>query len=131
MMLTLAFQYSSLVFIAVVGVLQAAAGRNNLRGLLFFKRTGSAYIFAILTTIPVLAAFFRWNYGNATGVIEGSQQAGLFALSTFIALIFTLVLSSLIKHRYGIVPSLEKKGLNVLVTTNYFRALRTKYSSKR
>jgi hypothetical protein len=131
MIFTLALKYGGLVFIAVVGVLQAAAAHNNLRGLLFFKNKSSAYLWAALTTGAALAAFFTWNYLFPTGIIEGSQQTGLFALSALAALIFTLIISSVVKSRFGRDAEVEKGGLEVLNRTSYFSALRAKYLGKR
>ena len=96
-MLHLALIYSGLVFCAVAGVLQAAAAYNNLKGMLFFKKKVPAYIFAGLTIGFSLFVFFVWNYRYPTGMIEGSQQAGYFALATAVAVIFTLILSAIIK----------------------------------
>ena len=131
MMLTLAIKYAFLVFIAVVGILQAAAAHNKLQGLLFFKNKNYAYLWTILTVSPTLAVFFTWNYHSATGVIEGSQQAGLFTLSALAALIFTLAVSSFIPHRFGRTLEAGRRGLEVLNRTNYFSALRAKCGGKR
>jgi hypothetical protein len=131
MMLTLGLKYGGLVFVAVVGVLQAAAARNNLHGLLFFKNKTWAYLWAVLTTGFALAIFFTWNYHFSTGVIEGSQQAELFALWALAALIFTLILSSLIKYRFGRAAEAGKGGIETLNRISYFGALKGKYSGKR
>jgi hypothetical protein len=131
MMLTLGLKYGGLVFVAVVGVLQAAAARNNLHGLLFFKNKSWAYLWALLTTGFALAIFFTWNYHFATGIIEGSQQAELFALWALAALIFTLIVSSLIKYRSARTSEASKGGIETLHETSYFGALRAKYFGKR
>jgi hypothetical protein len=131
MMLTLGLKYGGLVFVAVVGVLQAAAARNNLHGLLFFKNKTWAYLWAVLTTGFALAVFFIWNYHFATGIIEGSQQAELFALWALAALIFTLIVSSLIRYRFGQTTEATKEGLEALNHSSYFGALRAKYFGKR
>jgi hypothetical protein len=130
-MIHLAMQYVALVFVAILGVLQAAAAHNNLQGLLFFKRRWHAYLVTALTTGPALGVFFSWNYHFATGLIEGSQQAGLCALSGLLALIFTLALSSLIKSRLGTGPENERRGLEALNHSSYFSAVRSRISGKR
>ena len=94
-MLHLALVYCGLVFVAVTGTLQAAAAYNDFYGLLFFRRKLPAYLFALATVGFSLYVFFVWNYHYATGVIEGSQQAGFFAVSSGAAVIFTLVAASL------------------------------------
>jgi hypothetical protein len=113
---SLSFKYALLVFIGVMGVLQAAASYNDLRGVLFFKNKNIGYIFAVLAIGGSLVSFFTWNYVYETGVIQGSEQAGLFAMATAVAFIFTLLLSSAIK--YAQLKSQEKhpRGLDALKT---------------
>ncbi|OGO32605.1 MAG: hypothetical protein A2Z29_05015 [Chloroflexi bacterium RBG_16_56_11] len=97
MIIPISLKYGLLVFVGVTGVLQAAACHNNLRGLVFFKNRYIAYIFAILAAGGSLASFFAWNYLFETGVIAGSEQAGIFVLSAFIAVVCTILVSSAIK----------------------------------
>ena len=102
----LSWEYSLLVFVAVLGVIQVAAANSGLRGLLFapgavrirFWPTGKrweltyrhfSYLFAAVTVLPALGFFFVWNSHNATGIIQGSEQAGLFILSTAMGSTFT------------------------------------------
>ena len=98
-MLETSLDYSILVFVAVVGLVQAAVTYNNVSRLSFFKQKRVAYISAVLLTGGALTGFFTWNYWEVTGVVEGSQQFGLFVLSSFIALVFTYSLGSLINSR--------------------------------
>jgi hypothetical protein len=126
----LSLKYSALVFIAVVGVLQAAAGYNNLRGLLFFKRSLYAYIFAIITIAVPLGFFFTWNYMFATGDIAGSQQAGLFFFSAMAAIIFTLIISSLINIKYFSDRATQLTGLDALREGAFFRTLWERITGK-
>jgi hypothetical protein len=131
MMLTLAIRYCLLVFIAVLGVMQAAAAHNNLEGLLFFKYKRYAYLWALLTAGSSLAVFFTWNYHFETGVIEGSQQAWMFAVSAFAALLFTLAVSSLLKYRLGKSDRVPARGLEGLNRSSFVHALRTRYAGKK
>jgi hypothetical protein len=125
-MFLLSFRYSLFVFVAVVGILQAASSYNNLQGLSFFKKKLTGYLFALVTTGSALTAFFTWNYWLATGIIEGSQQFGLFILSALVALIFTLALSSAIKHsNFNLVIS-PTEGIESLKNTTIFRIWRKK-----
>jgi hypothetical protein len=126
----LALIYSGLVFCAVTGVIQAAAAHNNLRGILFFQKNITAYIFACLTCGFSLFVFFIWNYRYETGVIEGSQQAGLFALSAVLAIIFTLVLSSIIKFSSLQERSSGLTGLAFFKKATLFSIFRRKLVSK-
>ena len=113
----LAVEYSLLVFMSGVGVLQAAAAHNGLRGLLFLPYQAFnlplrmwpsgyrllpgfswGYLLSAALIIPVMVDFFFWNHRNAVGIIEGVQQAGLFFLSMLSAVVFTLLAGSLVNH---------------------------------
>jgi hypothetical protein len=131
MFTALSLKYSALVFIAVMGVLQGAAGYNNLRGLRFFQRSLYAYIFAIITIGVSLGFFFAWNYMFATGDIAGSQQSGLFVLAAVAAIIFTLIISSLINIRYYSQRAVQLTGLDVLREGTFIRTLWERITSKR
>jgi hypothetical protein len=130
-MVDLAIKYGFLIFVAVVGTLQAAAAHSNLQGLLFFKNKRYAYLWAVVTVGSCLAVFFTWNYHFATGVIEGSQQAGMFAAAAFAALVFTLVASSLIQFRLRTIPAVGRPGLEALNHSNYFRAVLARCGAKK
>ena len=54
----LGLKYFCLAFVAIIGVIQAAAAYNNLNGLLFFRRHVFAYIFAGVAVIVPLVFFF-------------------------------------------------------------------------
>jgi hypothetical protein len=84
--------YSVLVFTAVVGLLQVSSSYNGSLLFSFFKEKYIAVIFTILTTGGSLVAFFTWNYWGETGVVEGSQQFGLFLLSALLAVVFSSLL---------------------------------------
>jgi len=131
MMLTLAVKYSCLVFIGVLGVLQAAAAYNGLQGLLFFKHKRSAYLWTLFTTGSTLGVFFTWNYHSPTGIIEGSQQAWMFTLSAFGSLLFTLAVSSLLKYRLRGPNGNFVRGLEALNHSNFVNALRARYEGKK
>jgi hypothetical protein len=91
--------YSVLVFTAVVGLLQVSSSYNGSLLFTFFKEKYIAVIFAILTTGGSLVAFFTWNYWGQTGVVEGSQQFGLFLLSALVAVVFSASVSLLIRNK--------------------------------
>ena len=124
MLVRLYLEYCGPVLIAGIGVLQAAAAYNNLSGLRFFRSKGISYTFSILALIPAGYYFFTWNQQRANGVIEGSQQAACFSLSIFLALLFTLLISSLINHKTLHQDDVMEEGLNALHKTTYFRAIR-------
>jgi hypothetical protein len=91
--------YTVLVFLAGVGVIQAAAAYSGLRGLLFLRRQGSSYVLAAVLTGWPLALFFNWNERWATGVIQGTEQTVIFMLGMAAALLSTLLLASLLNRR--------------------------------
>jgi hypothetical protein len=123
MLIRLSLEYCYLVFIAGVGILQAAAAWNDLKGLLFYRNKGCSYLFSALAVIPALIYFFTWNKGHATGIIEGSQQALLFTGSVFLAVFTTLLISSLINHNLR-QPAIRKKGLEALREISFYSALK-------
>ncbi|MES0278521.1 MAG: hypothetical protein ABUK03_02100, partial [Dehalococcoidales bacterium] len=94
-MAALALEYFALVFAASLGVFQAAAAYNGLRGLSFFSRPTWGYLLAVFTTGPALAALFTWNLRNAPGIIEGGEQFILLSLAVLAAYVLTLVAASL------------------------------------
>ena len=130
MLIPISLKYGLLVFVGVTGILQAAAGYNNLRGLLFFKNKHVAYIFALLAVSGSLYAFFSWNYLFETGVIAGAEQAGIFVLSTFIALVSTLVFSSAIKSTSFKNRGVHPRGLDALREATIFHIFWDKVNGK-
>jgi hypothetical protein len=136
----LATEYSILVFVAVLGVIQAAAANAGLRGLLFapgtvrirFFPSGRrwtltylhfSYLFAAITVLPALGFFFVWNSHNATGIIQGSEQAGFFVLSTAAGGVFSLVASSLINQWRLQNNQAQAQGLEALKDITWFQAV--------
>jgi hypothetical protein len=136
----LALEYATLVFAAVLGVIQVAAANAGLRGLLFapgtvrihFFPSGRrwtltylhfSYLFAAVTVLPALGFFFVWNSHNATGIIQGVEQAGLFVLSTAASGIFSLVASSLINQWRLQNNQTQAKGLEALRDITWFQAV--------
>lgn len=111
----LAWEYSSLVFGAGLGVLQVAAAYGGFKGLLLapgdirfrfltrsriltISRVAFSYLFAMVTVAPALVYFFIWNQRNETGIIEGPEQAAFFVLSMASAVAFTFISASIINH---------------------------------
>jgi hypothetical protein len=133
-------EYRLLVFVAVLGIIQLAAANAGLRGLLFapgtvrirFFPSGKrwtltyfhfSYLFAIVTVLPTLGFFFVWNQHNATGIVQGSEQAGLFVLSTGAAGIFSLVASSFINQWRLQRNRTQAVGLEALKDITWFQAV--------
>jgi hypothetical protein len=130
MFIALPLKYSALIFVAVIGVLQAAAAHNNLRGMLFFRRILHAYIFAGITIVVPLGMFFTWNYMFAVGYVAGSQQAGLFFFSSAAAIVFTLIVSSLVNFRLKPERPTPLTGLDALKEDTFFHLFLEKIKRK-
>jgi hypothetical protein len=137
LLLSLSWKYWLLVFLAVLGILQGAAARNNLRGLFFFRYRAASYVFAALAIGFPLVIFFSWNSRYATSVIEGSEQAGLFTLAALAAILSTLVVSSAIRsalfkrqvtHRHGL--RARRHGLPALQHATIYHILRDKANGR-
>lgn len=136
----LSWEYSFLVFVAVLGVIQVAAANSGLKGLLFapgavrirfwpFRRRWTltsihfSYLFAAVTVLPALGFFFVWNSHNATGIIQGSEQAGLFVLSTAAGGIFSLFASSFINQWRLQSNKTRAQGLEALKEVTWYQAV--------
>lgn len=131
MVVSLTFKYLVLIFIGIIGVLQAAASYNNLQGMMFFKNRIAGYIFAVLAIGFSIVSFFIWNYILPTGVIGGSEQAGLFALATVAGIVVTLLIVSLIKLGQLKSEGARPKGLDALKTATIFQCIRDIFRGRR
>jgi hypothetical protein len=111
-LLELTAEYFTMALAAVLGVLQASAAYSGRYKMCFFNRPIHAYIFAGLTTGPAMVGFFTWNWRNATGLIEGSQQFIYFSLACACAIGLSLLLSWSVRHAGLQVPryTLIKRG---------------------
>jgi len=136
------FEYFILVFIASVGVLQLIATVTQRKGLLFFNRKALAYLFSFLAIGGSFGWFFGWGdpldmamrqTGDAamrqTG-LEGAQQFLYFNMAVFAALVFTLIVSSLLKARWKGQPKGSSQGLDALKERSYFEAVKHSFRSK-
>ena len=97
-LLELTAEYFFMTLAAVLGVIQAAAAYSGREKLSFFNRPVHAYIFAFLTTGPAMVGFFTWNWRNATGLVEGSQQFIYFTIACACAVGLSLLLSWSVRH---------------------------------
>lgn len=117
----LGLKYAALAFTGVVGVIQLAAAHNKLPGLLFLRRTLFAYILAIILIVVPLVFFFIWDYIFSVGKIQGSEQAGLFFFSAAAAIIFTLIVSSIVNYKFYSPRASQLNGLDALREGSFFR----------
>lgn len=126
-MLTL--EYIGFVFAAACGVLQLAAARSQLKGLMFFESRFAACLFGAIAIGMAYAWFFSWKDRNQLG-LEGAQQFGYFVTAALLALLFSLGLSSAIKA--GKLPgSARAQGLDALKEMTYFQAIAHRFRRKR
>jgi hypothetical protein len=101
-----AFDYAQLVAVSALGVIQFAAARNRLYGLMFLRHWPR--LTEVLSAAALIAAFlwfFVWSGPRNvpdTGVgLEANTQTGVFAFAAAAAIMFTFVGSSIVNHRWG------------------------------
>jgi hypothetical protein len=126
----LSLEYGLRVFAAGVGVLQVVAATKGLWGLLFFRRRVFAYIFAFLTITPSLVGFFTWNQRNATGLIQGSEQFGLFIFSMAVAFAFTFFVSSWVNRSRFEHSQVQQEGIEALRGATFLQIMQHRFSKR-
>ena len=98
MMFTFALDYFIMVFVASLGVMQAAASIGGLRGLLLFKNPLVARPLGIAIAIAAIVWFFAGgerNINDYEGGLDSNEQALLFFLAVAASGILTCALTSL------------------------------------
>ena len=130
-------EYLAFVFVASVGVLQLVAAWAQLKGMIFLKRPALAYLLSIL----LIGGSFYWflqrdnridTVMRQTG-LEGSQQFFGFCIGAFLAIVFTMIVSSLIsaiRHKAQINNNAPSQGLDALRYKSYLEALKHSFRSK-
>ena len=101
-MFSFAVDYFLMVFVASLGVMQAAASIGGLRGLLVFKNPLIARGFGIGLAIAAVAWFFliaERNINDYKGGLDSNEQGLLFFLAVAASGIFTCALTSLVNRR--------------------------------
>ena len=102
MMFSFAADYFLMVFVASLGVMQAAASIGGLRGLLVFKNPLIARSLGIGVAIAAMVWFFlieERNINDYEGGLDSNEQGLLFFLAVAASGIFTCVLTSLVNWR--------------------------------
>lgn len=126
--MTLAAEYFISCFIAASAVIQLAAVKGELRGLLFNQAANMNTVLILVSLLIPGIFFFTWNARNPVGIIEGAQQAGLFSLAVITAGFFTLLVSSLLNHsRFTPPPGVPADSLESLKNMTFFQAIRRRY----
>lgn len=131
------WEYYLFVFIAAVGVLQLVATYRQLKGLAFFQSKILSYIFSILAIGVSFGWFFGWADRIDTvmrrAALEGTQQFVYFNTAAFLALVFTLIISSLLyvfRSKSKCHQKANPKGLGALEEISYFEALKLSFKPK-
>ncbi len=101
-MFSFAGDYFVMVFVASLGVMQAAASVGGLRGLLIFKNPLIARALGIGVAIAAVAWFFlieERNINDYEGGLDSNEQGLLFFLAVAASGILTCLLTSLVNRR--------------------------------
>lgn len=135
-------EYVLWVFFSTLGVIQYAAVRSELWGIVVFRRWPVAtQRFSAL----LIVASFVWFFVNAernvpdTGAgLDGVVQARWFALGALAAVLLLLTVSSAVNHRWGAAhgwdPEADRwppSGLTWLERTTFARALAARFHALR
>ncbi|MBI4294730.1 MAG: hypothetical protein HY669_01015 [Chloroflexi bacterium] len=120
----LALHYVAFVFIAALGVIQAACARSGRRGLMFFGNVALCYLFCALAVIGAFWWFF--STGDRTLLnprIEGSGLFFGFSTGMILAVATTFFISSFVNaDRLAVGPS-QPSGLDALREMTFFQAV--------
>ena len=124
-------EYTIFIFFASLGVLQLGALGGQLKGMLFFRRPALTYLFALLTTGAAFFWFFFYESRidtimRQTG-LEGKQQFAYFCLGAFLAVVATLLLTSLLaplRRKAGCARRNPGEGLESLTELSYYEAVK-------
>jgi hypothetical protein len=99
------FDYILLVFFSAIGVVQVAAARSRLAGLMFLRQwpratQGLGSVLVIVAFIWYSTNEFR-NIPDSAGGIDGNTQALWFSLSAGAGVAMTFLVSSAINHAWA------------------------------
>ncbi|MDP6070677.1 MAG: hypothetical protein QGG34_03780 [SAR202 cluster bacterium] len=125
-MFTFATDYSICVFIATVGVLQIAVSIGRIDGLLFFKRPVLARALGVVLVVFAFVLFFSTgprNVNDFEGGMDANGQALFFFYGSFLAVIVTFAVSSIVNIAMKGREAPVGAGLDAVRDTNYVVAL--------
>ncbi len=122
----LAREYLAFVFLAALGVLQAAAAYGGLEGLLLLPSRRAAGLLGLSLAVASCIWFFargNRNLPDTNGGIAGAQQFGYFAVGCAAAVAVTYLLSSLLNASRSRPPVHPGEGLEALAGSTVLQAL--------
>ncbi len=127
-----ALDFFILAFLISLGTLQMAAAYRSLRGLLFVRNRTAAFTLGLALTLAGFLWFYLSeprNISDTEGGIDGNQSSALFAGGAGVAVLTTLLLSSLLNWSLGKNEQTRdgasyRPGLEALEQTNYIRAFK-------
>ncbi len=120
--------YMILIFLASVGVIQLAALKNGLKGIYLVRPSVLNLALALALTCGSFIWFFTSeprNLPDDTLGLDGNRQAGFYLIGSVGAVVFTLLVTSLLHRVYNgkALPSNEA-GLDALRSSGYATALK-------
>jgi hypothetical protein len=125
--LSLGLLYFLFVFFACIGTIQLSADYRGLKYILFFQNRLHTKILSFVSLLPALSAFFFWNDYLPVAIIQGLQQAYLFALALVAALLLTFFTTSIIYRKPILVGNPHKaNGFDVFRLMPYTKAIKNR-----
>jgi hypothetical protein len=135
------FDYVVLAFACTLGVVQIAAARSGLLGLLFVRRPW----LSIYAGGAVVVGAFTWYFTSAprnipdtAGGLDGVDQTLWLAVGAAPAIALTFLVTSVLNHRWGADTGWDPasgtwppSGMTWLDRTTFLRALRARYTAVR
>ena len=126
MVASFSLDYFILVYVAALGVLQMIASRRDFRGMLLVQAPSIAFLLGFCAVVAAFAWFFAFeprNLSDTQGGLDGNRAARIFCLACTLAVLTTLVLSSLVNRSLGKGGQSPSPGLDALGHAAYLRAL--------
>jgi hypothetical protein len=135
------FDYVLLAFVCTLGVVQIAAARSGLLGLLFVRRPQ----LSMYAGAAVVAGAFTWYFAGAprnvpdtAGGLDGVDQTLWLAVGAAPAIALTFLATSVLNHRWGADKGWDPAdgtwppaGMTWLERTTFLRALWARYTAVR
>jgi len=118
--------YYILVSVASMGVLQLAATRSGLKGLLVFKSPLVTRIVGAVLPLASIIWFFgseNRNVSDHLGGLSSNEIALTFFVGALTAWVVTVAVSSVVNARADQGAATNAPGIDALRDTTYFRAL--------